>query len=273
MLEYLKSNFQELLQRLEGDICPICGVVRSHEIQEIKRLCGTADSLVSLCGTHLNVALSLIDEPRGKARRTRRVIEVSLTHMVACQVCKRLGAIEARLARAIRGLDGSMRFKKALETAPMFCQEHASLFDEENLAPNFLQVQHAKLVGLRDGLAQAELRNAEGLGTLISQALTYLTPWYKCESRTESEDSENQSAVNAAEFERWEQTRLIKHLGNLESELASLRYRNAVISEENRRLTLARTASEAIRCDLERDREQLLAALKQSTSSKSSNDY
>jgi len=42
-----------------------------------------------------------------------------------------------------------------------------------------------------------------------------------------------------------------------------LRYRNAVLSEENRRFKLAQTAGEAIRRDLEHDREQLLAAAKQ----------
>ena len=59
---------------------------------------------------------------------------------------------------------------------------------------------------------------------------------------------------------QWDEEQRMANLGNIESEVASLRYRNAVLAEENRRLKLAYAAVEAIRHDLERDRAALLAA-------------
>ena len=68
------------------------------------------------------------------------------------------------------------------------------------------------------------------------------------------------------EFEKWDEEVQLKHLGDLESEAASLRYRNSVLSEENRRLKLAHIADEAVRRDLECDRAQLLTAAKKQNS-------
>ena len=59
---------------------------------------------------------------------------------------------------------------------------------------------------------------------------------------------------------QWDEEQKLVHLSNIESEVASLRYRNAALSEENRRFKLAHAAVEAIRHDLERDRAELRAA-------------
>lgn len=59
---------------------------------------------------------------------------------------------------------------------------------------------------------------------------------------------------------QWDEEQKLAHLSNIESEVASLRYRNAALSEENRRFKLAHAAVEAIRHDLERDRAELGAA-------------
>ncbi|HTT77835.1 MAG TPA: hypothetical protein VMF50_17860, partial [Candidatus Binataceae bacterium] len=60
--------------------------------------------------------------------------------------------------------------------------------------------------------------------------------------------------------ERWDENRHFKRLADLESEAAGLRYRNAVLTQENHELKLAHIAGEALRRDLERDRAQLLAS-------------
>jgi hypothetical protein len=65
--------------------------------------------------------------------------------------------------------------------------------------------------------------------------------------------------TEVCEFVKWDRERQLEYLGKLESEAASLRYRNAVLAEENRALKLARIADQSIRRDLERDREELLA--------------
>jgi hypothetical protein len=77
------------------------------------------------------------------------------------------------------------------------------------------------------------------------------------------QESADTPAAEASEFEKWDDELQLRHLGKLESEAASLRYRNATLSEENRRLKAARVASEATRRDLERDLAQLLATAKQ----------
>jgi hypothetical protein len=156
-----------------------------------------------------------------------------------------------------------MRFTKALESAPLFCRKHVSTVAERDVAVNFAQVQRAKLLHLRDALAQAELRNAADLESLISMTLTYLAaPVEQEPPPAEVQNSADRIENEAAEFQRWDESRQFKHLADLESEVAGLRYRNAVLSEDNRRLKLAHAAGEAIRHDLEHDRAQLLSAAK-----------
>jgi hypothetical protein len=183
----------------------------------------------------------------------------------------RLVQTASRLVQAMRRLDGSMRFRKALEAAPLFCKKHVTAVVAEERAANFAEVQKAKVVYLRDALAHAELRNADDLESLIARALAYLALPLDEASPPTVADSPDWAEKEAIEFERWEEARLFRRLAALESEVASLRYRNAVLSEENRRLSLAHTAGEAIRRDLERDRQQLLAVVEQQNSSKPSN--
>ena len=78
--------------------------------------------------------------------------------------------------RAIRRLDGGMRFQKALESAPLFCRKHARAIGGQNAAVNFAHVQKARLLRLRNALAQAELRNSAELESLISKTLAYWLP-------------------------------------------------------------------------------------------------
>jgi hypothetical protein len=166
-----------------------------------------------------------------------------------------------------------MRFRKALEAAPLFCRRHVAAVVTGDYAPDFAQIEKAKVVHLRDALAQAELRNAENLESLISRALAYLAFPAEEGPSVKVEDSDDFADSEAAEFERWDEARLLKHVGDLESEVASLRYRNAVLSEDNRRLKLAQTAGEAIRRDLERDRQELLATVQECDLSKSSSRH
>ncbi|MFZ1887583.1 MAG: hypothetical protein WAU33_06100 [Candidatus Binataceae bacterium] len=115
---------------------------------------------------------------------------------------------------------------------------------------------------MRNALAQAELRNSAELESLISKTLAYLAAPVEQEPASEVLDSSDSTESDAAEFGRWEDARQLKHLSDLESEAASLRYRNATLAEENRRLKLAHAAGEALRRDLEHDREQFIAAAK-----------
>lgn len=151
--------------------------------------------------------------------------------------------------------------------APLFCQRHVNLIASDLLAVNFAQVQRAKLQHLRDALAQAEILNRESLEPLILSALAYIGRPVLEHPLLQLQDWVDDAPVaEASEFERWDDELQLKRLGNLESEAASLRYRNAVLSEENRRLKIAHAAAEAIRHDLERDRTQLLAAAKEPNS-------
>lgn len=259
MLERLTKNFRELLKSFAGTLCPLCALLNRREKDEVERL-----RPGGLCGLHLEMALLAVTSPAARARAARSAIESVLADRSNCEVCSRLSQIELRLARAIRRFDGGMRFQKALESAPLFCRNHATAIAENDAAGTFAQVQRAKLLHLRDALAQAELRNSAELESLILTALTYLAaPLQQEPPPMEVHDSSDCTEYEAAEFERWEEARQFKHLADLESEAAGLRYRNAVLSEENRRLKLAHVAGEAIRRDLEHDRAQLLAAAKE----------
>jgi hypothetical protein len=264
VLERLIPNFRELLKQFAGSSCPMCAVLKRREQEEIERVRSSSASTRVLCGPHLEMALFAVASPMARVRVTRSAIESVLADRSDCDVCSRLSQIELRLARAIRRLDGGMRFRKALESAPLFCRKHAGIVAKQDVAVNFAQVQRAKLLHLRDALAQAELRNGAEMESLILTALTYLAaPLQQEPPPVEVHDSSDCTENEAAEFERWEEARQFKHLADLESEAAGLRYRNAVLSEENRRLKLAHVAGEAIRRDLEHDRAQLLAAAKE----------
>jgi hypothetical protein len=263
VLERLTKNFRELLKSFAGTSCPLCAVLSRRQQEEVERLRVSEASASVVCGPHLEMILLAVTNPSARARAARSAIESILADRSNCEVCSRLRQIELRLARAIRRLDGGMRFTKALESAPLFCRKHVSTVAEQDVAVNFAQVQRAKLLHLRDALAQAELRNAADLESLISMTLTYLAaPVEQEPPPAEVQNSADRIENEAAEFQRWDESRQFKHLADLESEVAGLRYRNAVLSEDNRRLKLAHAAGEAIRHDLEHDRAQLLSAAK-----------
>ncbi len=265
MLERLRGSFRELLKQFDGTVCPLCGVLARYERQQIESVHAKYARVPALCGTHLDISLSAITDSADRARRARQELEAWLAQGAACEVCMESARIESSLVRSIRRLDGSMRFRKALESAPLFCRRHADAVADASDAINFAEVQRAKARLLRDSLAQAALRNSEELEPLVAHALTYLAQPPKRTPALEGQLARESGAATSetAEFEQWEEKRLLRHLGALESELASLRYRNALLSEENRRLKLAHVANEATRRDLERDREQLLAEVKQ----------
>jgi hypothetical protein len=262
VLERLTKNFRELLKKFEGASCPLCSVLKWREQQRLERLRASGVSTRVLCGPHLEMALSALTIRTARARLTRSTIESVLAGRSDCEVCSWLRQIELRLLRAIRRLDGGMRFQKALESAPLFCRKHARAIGEQNAAVNFTHVQKAKLLRLRNALAQAELRNSAELESLISKTLAYLAAPVEQEPSAEVLDSSDSTESEVAEFGRWEDAHQFKHLSDLESEAASLRYRNAMLAEENRRLKLAHAAGEALRRDLEHDREQFIAVAK-----------
>jgi hypothetical protein len=275
VLERLIPNFRELLKQFEGRSCPMCGVLKQREREVIERVRARSGPAFALCGPHIEMTLNGVGAPAARARRVRAAIESIIARKTGCEVCARIRRVELRLVRAIRWLDSTMRFRKAVEAAPLFCRQHANVITDGQLAQDFLQVQRAKVLHLRDALAQAELRNGEKLESLISAALAYLGRPEEQKPCLEIEPPLGDRSDLAQEFERWDEARQLKRLADLESEAASLRYRNAVLLEENRRLTLAHTAGEAIRRDLERDRQQLLEAARETdvNSLKSSNRH
>lgn len=266
MLERLTHNFRLFLRAFKGDLCPLCAVRASLEARTVGRLGAKGARYAALCGRHLETCATNSNSPAIRVRLTRKALEAIIAGRPRCPVCEYLTRVEARLAQAIRRLDGRMRFRKALEMAPLFCIRHTTLIVSDFLAVNFAQVQRAKLQHLRDALAQAELLNRESLESLTLSAIAYLGSSIPEQSVLPIQDTLDVPVVEGHEFERWDDELQLKHLGDLESEAASLRYRNSVLSEENRRLKLAHVADEAVRLDLERDRAQLLIAAKEQNS-------
>jgi hypothetical protein len=260
LLERLTRTFRLLLSAFDGGMCPLCAVCATLKASEVERVRSESEHGTALCGKHLEACFATSDDRAARARLTRKTVEATIAGGPGCRVCERLSIVEERLARSIRRLDRRMRFRKALETAPLFCRRHANLIVSDPIAVNFAQVQGAKLQHLRDDLAQAELLNRDSLEPLTAAALTYLGSPVLEHLPLHIQDSPEASAAEGSEFEKWDDELRLQHLGKLESEAASLRYRNAMLAEENRRLKAARVAGEAIRRDLERDRSQLLAA-------------
>ena len=258
MLEHLTGHFRILLKEFDGTSCPLCAVVKIRELDQIERVQAKRQSASALSGTHLSMALEQADGLVARARETRDAINNALDGGPRCGVCGVLSRVESRLANSVRRLDGRTRFMIALQSAPLFCQKHASLVFIAGSAPTFAEVQRAKLAHLRDALARAAQVNSEAVEPLIAIALAYFGRSGPEEVRPEMEES-SPSGEEASDLERWDEQRHFKRLAMLESEVAALRYRNAMLSEENRRLKLAHAAVQALREDLERDRADLMA--------------
>jgi len=259
VLERLSRNFRELLKQFEARSCPLCGVLRRRECEQIQQARRRSEPVHALCGPHLEMILRGISDPRSRARWARAAIEAVLASEDRCGICANLGRVELRLARAIHRLEGGMRFRKALESAPLFCRAHGREVTGGDVAVNFAQVEGTKILHLRDALAQAELRNGEDIESLVATALAYLGGPAEI-AQVQVQESPEATKEDTREFERWDENRHFKRLADLESEAAGLRYRNAVLAQENHELKLAHIAGEALRHDLERDRAQLLAA-------------
>jgi hypothetical protein len=264
LLERLTRSFRLLLDAFTGAVCPLCTVRAMLEREEIKRTRTKAKMRSALCGKHFEAYLGEIDDLSLRARQIRGMLELLATGARECGVCARLNAAEVRLARSVRWLETRMRFRKALERAPLFCRQHERLVATDGAAQNFTEIQRVKLRSLSDAIARAALRGGDEVKPLLSFALAYL-------GQSDIRQSPAGDYCNAAEspdtdariFEAWDSEQQLKRLGDVEAEVASLRYRNAVLFEENRRLKLAHTALQATCRDLENERAEFLATKNQ----------
>jgi hypothetical protein len=270
LFERLTCEFRLFLKALDGTACPLCAVQSALERKLSKPARVDQRAGAPLCRRHLDAHLAGLSDRSSKVWYTRAVLEALMGGTQPCAVCARLDAAELRLARSIRRLDARMRFRRALEDAPLFCRRHESLVAADGAAKNFVDVQRVKLEGLRDALAQAVLRGSDEVDALIGSVLAYLGQPCAAQSPTLDTDVSTGSArTEDGLFEAWASARQLQRLGNLEAEAASLRYRTATLSEENRRLKLALAAVEAMCRDLQKDRAELLAAKRGSDSTRS----
>jgi hypothetical protein len=57
VLECLTGDFRELLKQFEGGVCPLCGVLKRRESQEIEQLRANRGSVPMLCGARISILL------------------------------------------------------------------------------------------------------------------------------------------------------------------------------------------------------------------------
>jgi hypothetical protein len=174
-------------------------------------------------------------------------------------------------------MEGRLRFEKAIERGSLVCHRHLARIVAGGSARAFVRVQHRKRQALINEISQAQLLARDNLEALLQKALVYLgTPAPQRQNPPDDSGSleagSEQLAEAASDFMQWDEEQKLAHLSNIESEVASLRYRNAALSEENRRFKLAHAAVEAIRHDLERDRAELRAASAKQGLAASNND-
>jgi hypothetical protein len=274
VLEQWTRQFRRFLAALSGPDCAFCAVEEHFSKAEIAKLVSaTPPDGLELCGRHLAATLAAITDHGSRGRLARTAIAsrsdaLQRSTTPRCQVCARRVAVQGSLARAVRRLDERVRFQKALEGAPLFCDRHAAQISAGGRAGNFVRIQVQKLSRLSDELCQAELRGRD-IEPLIAEALRAFGAT-RSEPLVEESDICTLPEPSAEEladraFEYWEEQRRDLLIGKLESELAALRYRNATLEEENRRLALAYNAVDRTRQELERDRSDLMRAAHQST--------
>ncbi len=268
MLAEWTADFRRFLAAFEGHDCPSCAVVNDVSRREIARLVSSQlPSALNLCSRHLVLALEAIDRS-WKSRLVRAAIRgqsgaLEQTRPPNCCTCARVAVVDAKLARSICRLDGRIRFQKGLENAPLFCHRHATRIGAAGTAGNFIRTQLRKLSQLSDELSQAELRGRE-TEPLIEQALRCFgvqprdTDADELGTIPEPTAVDESADVENKQFAFWEERRRDALIGKLESELAALRYRNGILEQENRRLTLAYNALDMMRRDLERDRRNMM---------------
>jgi hypothetical protein len=269
LLGFRAQQFKLLLNAFSGERCPLCVVAATIERDKIERLARKSSDKVTLCGEHLSRLLTNHMDDEGRVALARSALGTSIDRpqRSQCTICVAAQASVQRLARAILRLDRRMRFQKALEQAPMFCRHHVLQIGGGKSPANFVCIERRKVQRLINDLAQAALRKRPELESLLAEAVVYLTAASPRAEENTTSARENLSdrtiedslEAVAREFAKWDGERQLEHLGKLESEVASLRYRNAVLDQENRALKVARIAQEAIRHDLERDRAALLA--------------
>jgi sulfur transfer complex TusBCD TusB component (DsrH family) len=261
------QEFRFFLKALNGEVCPLCAVagsVASVKFQEIAR---HPEQQTALCGAHLSALLRMADAA-AQVVLTQSAVRKSLERDgslgLECELCRVMVRATDLLARIIAVLDRSLRFEKAIGRGPLFCRVHVGRVTARGYGRNFARIQRGKVEELINDMSQAQLLRRPDLNSLIEKAATYLgTPSPNANGTSPDADSfEGEPALESAasrEFAQWEEEQKNAHLDKLESEVASLRYRNAVLSEENRRFRLAHAAVEALRRDLERDRAELRA--------------
>jgi hypothetical protein len=267
VFEEWSGQFRQFLAAFDGRECPSCVVAANAARREIARLgSATPPDAIELCGRHLAPTLEATTDRSWKSRLVRAAIagrSRALENLSApCQVCARVAAVEVKLARSVRRLDDRVRFQKGLESAPLFCHRHAAQISAGASARNFVTIQLRKLSQLGDELSQSELRGREAeplielalrcFGVHTGEMAAELADLPKAGAGDDSANVENR------ELAGWDERRRDALIGNLESELAALRYRNGILEQENRRLTLAYNALEMMRRDLEHDRRNLM---------------
>jgi hypothetical protein len=267
VLERGCRKFRLFLKAMEGDVCPFCGVIGTLERERMDRFCRRLinGDRPALCARHLQLALEVV-AARGTRVRTNLVRAVVCSdvsekgslQVASCQICDSIETVMRRLVRAVRRLNDRIRFEKALARAPLFCRLHAAAVVTEGSAPTFARIQGEKLKQLDEDLLQAMYRDSDRLEQLIADVMIYVAGAQASgRGRTGSggvEPFEDEPpAAEDPEFERWDSQQVLKHLNDLETEVAKLRY----LVDENRGLKLARAAVEATRRDLERERQTL----------------
>lgn len=269
MLERCSRSFWLFLKALKGPYCALCVVWTTFEQEHLASLdhIGLATDRLPLCGNHLRLGLQLVSERGVRARinLVRAVLGSDVAHKDSrfaspCEICQSVEAANRGLVAAMRRLDRQIRFEKALQRGPLFCRFHAAEVCTGGAAPNFARIQKDKLKELSDELLQALYRSDRNLlEQLVDDGIRYIEGCRTQRLSPEANQSielsadETNGAAEGVEFERWDNQQVLKHLSDLETEVAKLRY----LVGENRRLKLAHAAVEAVRGDLEREREAL----------------
>jgi hypothetical protein len=265
MLGYWSWQFSLFLKALDGEVCPLCAVRSTIETEEAARTARQCGEHGVMCGAHLALVIAKLSEAPARVALVRSILGASMNSRNAadCAICTTLSRAVQRSAFVIHWLDSRVRFQKAIEDAPLFCRDHVWRICDKGAAANFRGIQRRKVQKLINDLAQAQLRNRPEIQSLIEQAVLYLSSVPSLREPTSEihsiESTQDPPETEVCEFVNWDRERQLEYLGKLESEAASLRYRNAVLTEENRALKVARIADQSIRRDLERDREELFA--------------
>ncbi len=263
---------------------PIPGMTLCAGHRRRVREAATENSALPMIKTALRNALTWVSHPPKSARKWSGWFP---RYGIECMLCAELFSEEKILCRALLCFLEDADFGKAFQRAPLLCLEHLqkclAAGHQRSGFERLLDDQRAKLNGLLNDLIRFETtgKNPESWSTALEWWTDFVGPApgaaggdaaeAELVAAAPSEMDFDEAALNDPDpeklvFENEKLNRkvrdLLDHLNELEARAASLQYRVATLTEDNKRLKMGYTGASTQARGLEKLVRDLTAEIK-----------